>query len=475
MWKKFFPLTTCLERYNLHNSINVNTLRCNIVAGDSPVLSLSRKKKILLVDIICTGLLGSVKRDKGTPWQQVLQGLDKTSSRGDYVCGWYWRQQAGTARFAETKQVLSGRNTADSGDMAMQIALVGLTQSGKSSLFTALTGGHVHSQSGSAHQADKAVVKVPDHRLEVLTDIYKPKKMTPATIEFLDLPGLSFLDEPSRHDARRVIAQTRQYDMLVLVVRNFENEAVAKYRDRIDPAGDVDELRTELFLADLESVANRIEKLEKAITKPTKTQKDDKHELELMRRYSDTLENLKPLSDVIGSPEEEKFVRSFGFLTMKPVLVVLNVNEDKVNFPSSLTNEQACGEVLVLSASLEADLVVLDPDERSVFLEDMGLKEIARDRLIRMCYRTVNLISFLTVGSDEVRAWTVSSDCPAVEAAGAIHTDIQRGFIRAETISFDDFAAAGDMKAARAAGKVRLEGKQYPVQDGDIINFRFNV
>ena len=428
-----------------------------------------------MVDITRIGLLGRSGGIKGLSGKRSDRGLTKLRQEAIMSVAGIWRQQAGTARFAETREVLSGRDTADSGDVAMQIALVGLTQSGKSSLFTALTGGHVHSQSGSAHQADKVVVKVPDHRLDVLTDIYKPKKTTPATIEFLDLPGLSFLDEPSRHDARRVIAQARQYDMLVLVVCNFENEAVAKYRDRIDPAGDVDELRTELFLADLESVANRIEKLEKAITKPTKTQKDDMHELELMRRYSDTLENLKPLSDVIGSPEEEKFVRSFGFLTMKPVLVVLNVNEDKVNFPSSLTNEQAGGEVLVLSASLEADLAVLDPDERSVFLEDIGLKEIARDRLIRMCYRTVHLISFLTVGSDEVRAWTVSSECPAVEAAGAIHTDIQRGFIRAETISFDDFAAAGDMKAARAAGKVRLEGKQYPVRDGDIINFRFNV
>ena len=357
----------------------------------------------------------------------------------------------------------------------MQVALVGLIQSGKSSLFSAVAEGHVHSDAGLAHHVDKAVVKVPDSRLEKLSEIFKPKKTTPATIEFLDLPGLSFIDEPGRHDARRTVANARQADMLVIVLRNFESDSVALYRDRIDPQKDLDELKSELFLADLESVANRIEKLEKAANKPTKTQQQDKHELELMRRYSETLENIQPLSTVIESPEEEKFVRSFGFLTMKPILIVLNVNEDKIDQPADITAEQAGGDVLVLSASLEAELAALDSEERGAFLEDMGIKEIVRDRLIRICYRSVNLISFLTVGADEVRAWTIPADCPAVEAAGAVHSDIQRGFIRAETVQYDDFIAAGDMKAAKAAGKVRLEGKTYAVKDGDIINFRFNV
>jgi len=357
----------------------------------------------------------------------------------------------------------------------MQVALVGLAQSGKSTLFSALTQGHSHAEAGMAHQIDKAIVQVPDTRLEKLSEIYKPKKTTHATIEFLDLPGLSFLDEHSRHDARRLIGQARQSDMLVFVLRNFENASVGTYRNRIDPAADLEELKNELFLADLESVTNRIEKLEKAVTRPTQTQKQDKHELELMRRYSEALENLQPLSTIITSPEEEKFTRSFGFLSLKQIIVVVNVNEDNINKPVPIDKEQADGEILALSASVEAELANLAPEERGEFLEDMGLTEIARNRLVSLCYRTLKLISFLTVGSDEVRAWTVPADCPALEAAGAVHSDIQRGFIRAETVAYDDFIAAGDMKAAKAAGKVRLEGKTYPVQDGDIINFRFNV
>jgi len=362
------------------------------------------------------------------------------------------------------------------GHHLMQVALTGLTQSGKTSLFNALRGGEAHHDAGAAHQVDKAVIKVPDPRLAVLSEIYHPKKTTPATIEFLDLPGLSFTDEAHRHDARRIIAQARQSDMLVLVIREFRNDSVAAYRERIDPAGDLDELRTELFLADLESVSNRIDRLELAVTKPTKTQKQDRHELELMRRYAETLEKMEPLRTVIGSPEEEKFVRSFGFLTMKPILVVLNVSEDRVGEAPTLSAEQAGCDVLVLSTALEAELAALSEEERGVFLEEMGLNEIARDRLIRRCYQALNLISFLTVGADEVRAWSIPAGTPAVEAAGEIHSDIRRGFIRAETIAYEDFLAAGkDMKAAKAAGKVRLEGKQYPVQDGDIINFRFNV
>ena len=358
----------------------------------------------------------------------------------------------------------------------MQVALVGMTQSGKTSLFSALTEGHIHSAAGLTHQVDRAVVKVPDPRLEILSEVFKPKKTTPATIEFLDLPGLSFIDENHRQDARRIVAQAREVTMLVLMIRVFQGDSVPAYRDRIDPAADLEELKTELFLADLELVANRIDKLEKAITKPTKTQKEDRHELERMRLYGETLENLQPLNTVITSPEEEKFVRSFGFLTMKPVLVVFNVDEDKINDPPPLSSEQAGGDVAVLSAAIEAELAALAAEERQAFLEDLGLEEIARDRLIHHCYRAMHLISFLTVGDPEVRAWTVPADCPALEAAGQVHSDIQRGFIRAETVHYDDFLAAGkDMKAAKAAGKVRLEGKTYPVQDGDIILFRFNV
>ena len=357
----------------------------------------------------------------------------------------------------------------------MEVALAGLIQSGKSTLFSAVTGGRVHAEMGAAHRADKAVVRVPDERLEFLCGIYKPKKTTPATLEFLDLPGLSFVDEPSRHEARRIIAQARQADMLVLVVRGFHNDSVAAYRDRIDPSGDLEEIREELLLADLELVTNRIEKLEKSITKPTPHVEQDKRELALLRRCNDAIENIRPLSEVIEREEEEKLLRSFGFLTMKPTRVVLNVDEDKPAEPAILSVDQAGGEVLTMSAKIEAELAALEAEERAMFLEDMGISEIVRDRLVQLCYRTLRLLSFLTVGADEVRAWTITAGCTAVTAAGEIHSDIQRGFIRAETVHYDDFRATGDMKAAKAAGKVRLEGKTYPVQDGDIINFRFNV
>lgn len=357
----------------------------------------------------------------------------------------------------------------------MQVALCGMIQSGKSSLFTAVTEGHEHAGAAAAHQVDKAVVKVPDERLDVLTEMYKPKKTTQATIEFLDLPGLSFVDEGHRNDARKIVAQARQSDMLVVVVCDFHNPSVMQYRDRIDPAADLEELRTELFLADLEMVVNRIDRLEKSKNKPTKTQQQDKQELEMMKRYSAALEELQPLSGLIESPEEEKMVRSFGFLTMKPMLVVLNVNDDRVTEPPTISEQEAGTDVMVLSTEIEAEIASLDPEERGAFLEDLGLTESAKDRLVKMCYKEMNLISFLTTGEDEVRAWSVPAGCPAVEAAGAIHSDIQRGFIRAETVAYDDLIECGDMKAAKAAGKVRLEGKTYEVRDGDIINFRFNV
>ena len=357
----------------------------------------------------------------------------------------------------------------------MQVALVGLSQSGKSTLFAALAEGHAHAAASAAHQADRAVVHVPDVRLDELSKMYKPKKTVHATIEFLDLPGLRFEDEPGRHEARRVIAQARQADMLVLVVRAFESDAVAAYRHRIDAVADLAELRDEFLLADLELVTNRIERLEKSKNKPTKTQEQDKRELAMLQRCQETIENERPVTEAVESAEQEKMLRSFGFLTLKPMLVVVNAEEGKVNDDAGVGQAAGPMEVLVLSAQLEAELAALKSDERAGFLAEMGLSQIAGERLIKGCYSAMNLVSFLTVQSDEVRAWTVPSGCCALEAAGEIHGDIQRGFIRAETVHYDDFQGAGDMKAAKAAGKVRLEGKGYEVQDGDIITFRFNV
>ncbi|MBI9017571.1 MAG: redox-regulated ATPase YchF [Phycisphaerae bacterium] len=355
----------------------------------------------------------------------------------------------------------------------MQVALIGLSQSGKTTLFSAVTGVAVDGNSGM-NQIEKAIVRVPDERLGVLTKMYKPKKTINATIEFLDIPGFSFIDDAGKRQARQMLAQARQSDMLVAVLRVFKNDSVAAYNDRIDPADDLDQLLSEMLIGDMDMVSKRMEKLEKSVCKPSKTQEQDKRELALMKRCMARLENLEGLAGVVENPDEELMVKSFGFLTMKPMCVVLNVDEDKTAEPVDVKLDTEA-DIIQLAATLEAELAVLDDEDRAVFMEDMGVTEIARERLIKNCYDTVKLISFLTVGEDEVRAWTIPAGCLAPVAGGVIHSDIERGFIRAETVAYKDIIAAGDMKGAKAAGKVRLEGKTYEIQDGDIINFRFNV
>jgi len=358
----------------------------------------------------------------------------------------------------------------------MEVALIGMSQSGKSTLFKAVSEGHMqHEGHGGVAQTLKTVVKVPDVRLEKLTQMYHPKKTTHATIRFADLPGLNFIEESSRQEARRILADARQADMLVLVLRGFQSASVMPYRDRVNPQADFEELQTEMLLADLEMITNRIEKLKVNVTKPTKNLEQDKRELHLMEKCAAAVDQLQPISTVVENEEQEKMVRSFGFLTLKPLSVVVNIGEDQLASAETVKIEGTHDGVIALSASIEAELAALPPEERQDFLKEMGISEIAKDRLVQQCYRTMKLISFLTVGEDEVRAWTIPSGCNAVDAAGEIHSDIQRGFIRAETVSYNDLMAAGDMKGVKAAGKMRLEGKTYMVQDGDIINFRFNV
>lgn len=358
----------------------------------------------------------------------------------------------------------------------MQVCFIGLTQSGKSSLFSAVTtaGGSTVDMS-RPDQPHLAVVKVPDERLDWLTDFYKPKKKTPAEFEILDLPGFDFSDEAGRNRTKVHWPAMKQSDMLVFIVRAFENASVAAYRNRVDPAADIDELRSEMLFADLEQVANRIEKLEVSVKKPTPKQAEQKQELELMKRLREKLENEESIADEIHNETESKMVRSFGFLSQKPVLVVYNCSEEDIS--AGEENETMMGmPVLRLNADIEAEIAQLPEEERGEFLADMGLSDVASDRLIKACYAGMDLISFLTAGEDECRAWTIDKGMSAVEAAGKIHSDIQRGFIRAETIGFEDFKQHnGSMKDIKAAGRVRLEGKTYTVEDADIINFRFNV
>lgn len=356
----------------------------------------------------------------------------------------------------------------------MKTALLGLSQSGKSTIFSAISGKAIPPIGVGA--IEEAIVPVPDERLVWLEKLYKPRKTVRATIDVLDLPGFSFTDEHGRATARRLIGQIRTVDMLVLVVRAFENPSVPPYRNSIDPKRDLAELQTELLLSDLELVTTRIEKLEKQVHKPTKTQAHDKAELAVQKKLQEAIEAEKPISSVIQTEEELAIIKSLGFLTLKPMAVVINVGEDQLDKSFDL-GEVMGGAVpmVTMCAKLEHELAQLDEESRVAFKADLGITESAAEKFVQICYSALGLISFLTVGDDEVRAWPIRKGTIAWDAAGKVHSDIKRGFIRAETMAYDDLKALGDEKAVKAAGKMRLEGKEYVVRDGDIINFRFNV
>lgn len=355
----------------------------------------------------------------------------------------------------------------------MRVCFIGPTQSGKSTLFAAVVeAGGSNVDLSRPDKPHLAVVKVPDARLDWLSELYKPKKTTPAELELLDLPGMDLSDEAGRGRAKSNWPAMRQSDMLVFVVRSFKNPAVADYRSRVDFVADVKELLGEILFADLEQVTGRVEKLQAAVKRPTPKRDEQQRELELMARLQESLENEMPISESIKNPAEDKLVRSFGLFSQKPVLVVVNCDEDDLAGDETVESLPA----LRLSAQIEEEIAQLPPQQRGEFLADLGQSETASDRLVRACYRRMKLISFLTTGEDECRAWTITDGTEAVEAAGKIHSDIARGFIRAETVAYDDFhAVKGSMKDAKSAGTVRLEGKTYLVKDGDIINFRFNV
>jgi GTP-binding protein YchF len=356
----------------------------------------------------------------------------------------------------------------------LKVALLGLLQSGKSTLFASLSGKSAGAV-GSTN-IDEAIVPVPDERLEWLSELYNPKKTVQATIDCLDVPGFNFADEHGRAAARRYIEKIRTVELLVLVIRDFKSESVPAYRNRVEPARDLNELRTELLLADFELVATRIERLEKQIHKPTKTQEHDKAELALQKKLQQAIEAEEPISSAIESKAEEEMIKSLGFLTLKPMVVTVNVGEDELGAEFDFSGELGeSAPVVGICAKLEYELGQLDAESRAEFMADLGISESAKSKFVNSCYSALGLISFLTVVSGELRAWPIRDGTMALDAAGKVHTDIKRGFIRAETMAFGDLKKLGSEKAVKAAGKSRLEGKEYIVQDGDIINFRFNV
>ena len=354
----------------------------------------------------------------------------------------------------------------------MKIALVGLPGSGKSQVFSALSGQAPDSNLEYGKSVAR-IVEVYDARLEVLRDIYQPKKFTPATIEVEDFPGI---DSSQVKANASFFASLREADALCCVLRGFLDPSFAHDPADVDPLRDWQRLLGDLQIADLEMIEKRIDRLEKQVRRPTKTQKDDQAELDLLVRCQTILEEGGRLADVTLKAGEEELLRSFRFLTQKPIMIILNLDEDAddgAEFIATLSDQVE--NVVALKGRLEAEIAQLDPEEAELFMTDFEITETASRRVIQALYELLGLCAFLTSGEDEVRAWTIRRGDNAVTAASKIHSDIARGFIRAEVVAFTDFEAAGGMREAKAANTVRLEGKEYEVADGDIINFRFSV
>ncbi len=351
----------------------------------------------------------------------------------------------------------------------MKAAFLGAIGSGKSTLLAAISGRQMgHS---SSMQIEEVIATVPDERLDWLFGHYRPKKKVNATIDCLDLPGLSFADDHARAAAKRLLEQVRTSELLVLAIRAFDRSGI-----KAEPLKELSELMTELLLADLELVETRINKLEKQIHKPTQDLAKQKAELELHLKLRQTIEAEKPLKAVIKTGEEIEFVKSLGFLTLKPMVVVFNTAENNPaqTFDTAAVLDSAV-PVIGVCAEIEYEISQLDEKSRIDFMKDLQITEPVANKFAKSCYSAMGFITFFTVAHDETRAWPVMAGTTALDAAGKVHSDMKRGFIRAETMHFGDLKRLGDEKAVKAAGKMHLEGKSYIVQDGDVILFRFNV
>lgn len=361
---------------------------------------------------------------------------------------------------------------------AMEIGIAGLPGSGKTTVFNALTRSHaqVGRFSSAQQEPHRAVVKVPDYRLEVLAAMFKPKSVKAAEVGYVDVGGL--VKGAGLESASAVLGQLRTVDALLFVIAAFDSEATPG-----SLLADLESLETEFMLADLVVVERRIERLDKeakmgAGTPAERQQKAS--ELALLRRLKDVLHGSEPLRIAQIAPEEQPLLRNFGLLSAKPALLVANVGDD-IEAGDRLVDQAAAQgppwmpEALAVAGRLESELAEIEADEAQEFMAAMGVRELVAERAIQASYRVLNLISFLTAGEDEVRAWTLRRGATALDAAGAVHSDLARGFIRAEVVAYDDLVEAGSIPEARRRGKLRSEGKQYAVQDGDVINILFNV
>ena len=363
----------------------------------------------------------------------------------------------------------------------MKIGIVGLPLSGKTSLFNALTGSEMDTTSfmGGKKEAHHAVVHVPDERIEKLTAIFNPKKKTPANIEYVDLAGISTDSQKKQGFSDQFLGQIRTVDAILTVVRAFTDENIPHPLDTVDPVRDLEAIQAEFIISDLTIIENRMTRLEKQMR--AKKADQDVKEYQLLEKFKALLEEEKPLRDVDIPADEEFIVRGYQFLTLKPIIVVVNIDETDISKESEIigqfsnVQEQKNSVVLPGSAKIEMEIQQLSEEEAQFFMQDLGITQSVMYRLIRASYELMGLVSFFTVGEDEVRAWTIPTNTPAPIAAGAIHSDIERGFIRAEVAAYNDFIERGTMAKCRNDGVLRLEGRDYIVKDGDIINFRFAV
>jgi hypothetical protein len=366
----------------------------------------------------------------------------------------------------------------------MQIAIVGLAGAGKTTVFNTLTRGHAETGGFGGLELHVGVVKVPDERLDRLAEIFKPKKVVQADVTYVDLPAPPASSEgrigteelPAEH-----LARLREADALIHVVRAFEDPSLPHPAGSIDPRRDLDQLDLEFTLSDLALVDRRLERLGASGRHGTAAEREaNEREEVVLRKLKEALESERPIRDLDLEPDDEKVIRGFRFLTQKPVLVLLNVGEADLpgaaELVARITADYPHERALVdaLSAKIEMELGELDAEMAAVFMEELGIRESSLGRVIGLSYRLLGLISFLTAGPDEVRAWPVRDGSTAVDAAGTIHTDLAKGFIRAETVAYDDLLTLGSMAEARKAGRLRSEGKTYRVRDGDVLEILFS-